>query len=379
MKVHYINILLFSLPLNILEHNPWNHYMKPHTYTNRSLCECDLYMTNYDNDPELKKVKEQFNKQTQQRFHEYDDRMKTTRQKCREECDKECQKIILKDKLEKQMEQQFSTLHTDIQRDAIPTCVCEKSVADKVEKNCMKCTQNLGGIVAPSSGVLAGIAEGALIVWKPLALEAAIAAAKEAGAAKGFAEGAQAGIKAVMNGLLTDLGLSIEGVQKMGLVFNAKNYTNVSMITEALCSKFQGSCIPPVPVSGVSYVPFSVADTDLTFCNSVWPTPFPGNSGSGAVSAKDTITNIVNGIVADAKFTAGATAQTATEEATTTLTAQKTGVVQTTYMGYQTPIIASVVAIVVIVLIMVIIYLILRYRRKKKMKKKLQYIKLLKE
>ncbi|KOB64111.1 hypothetical protein PFHG_05495 [Plasmodium falciparum HB3] len=44
MKVHYINILLFSLPLNILEHNPWNHYMKPHTYTNRSLCEAD-YMS----------------------------------------------------------------------------------------------------------------------------------------------------------------------------------------------------------------------------------------------------------------------------------------------------------------------------------------------
>ncbi|EWC87127.1 hypothetical protein PFNF54_04077 [Plasmodium falciparum NF54] len=53
--------------------------------------------------------------------------------------------------------------------------------------------------------------------------------------------------------------------------------------------------------------------------------------------------------------------------------------VNTAYGGYQTAIIASIVAIVVIVLIMVIIYLILRYRRKKKMKKKLQYIKLLEE
>ncbi|ETW51045.1 hypothetical protein PFMALIP_00910 [Plasmodium falciparum MaliPS096_E11] len=46
---------------------------------------------------------------------------------------------------------------------------------------------------------------------------------------------------------------------------------------------------------------------------------------------------------------------------------------------FTNPIILSAIAILVIVIIMVIIYLILRYRRKQKMKKKLQYIKLLKE
>ncbi|ETW32016.1 hypothetical protein PFFCH_00542 [Plasmodium falciparum FCH/4] len=44
----------------------------------------------------MKEVIDNFNKQTQQRFHEYDERMKTTRQKCKDKCDKEIQKIILK-------------------------------------------------------------------------------------------------------------------------------------------------------------------------------------------------------------------------------------------------------------------------------------------
>nr|SPJ13439.1 rifin PIR protein,putative [Plasmodium sp. DRC-Itaito] len=45
-----------------------------HTHTNRSLCECDTYMSNYYNDPQMKEVMDNFNKQTQQRFHEYDER-----------------------------------------------------------------------------------------------------------------------------------------------------------------------------------------------------------------------------------------------------------------------------------------------------------------
>ncbi|ETW32268.1 hypothetical protein PFFCH_00318 [Plasmodium falciparum FCH/4] len=101
-------------------------------------------MPNYDNDPQMKEVMENFIKQTQQRFHEYDERMVEKRMQCKDKCDKEIQKIILKDKLEKQMAQQLTTLETKIDTNDIPTCVCEKSMVDKMEKNCMKCAQNLG-------------------------------------------------------------------------------------------------------------------------------------------------------------------------------------------------------------------------------------------
>ncbi|KOB87524.1 hypothetical protein PFDG_03709 [Plasmodium falciparum Dd2] len=124
MKVHYINILLFALPLNILEHNKNEPHTTPnHTQTTRSLCECKLYSpTNYDSDPEMKRVMQQFVDRTTQRFHEYDERMQSKRMQCKEQCDKEIQNIILKDKLEKELMDKFATLQTDIQSDAIPTC-----------------------------------------------------------------------------------------------------------------------------------------------------------------------------------------------------------------------------------------------------------------
>ncbi|KOB85349.1 rifin [Plasmodium falciparum Dd2] len=184
MKVHYINILLFSLPLNILEHNPWNHYMKPHTYTNRSLCECELYeLANYDNDPQMKEVMENFIKQTQPRFEEYDERMKTTRQKCKDKCDKEIQKIILKDKLEKQMAQQLTTLDPNITTEDIPTCICEKSLADKTEKFCLNCGKTMGG-VAPGWGLVSGLG---YVGWTNYVTQTALQ--------KGIEEGVKYGIQ----------------------------------------------------------------------------------------------------------------------------------------------------------------------------------------
>ncbi|KOB85185.1 hypothetical protein PFDG_00654 [Plasmodium falciparum Dd2] len=380
MKIHYINILLFELPLNILIYNQRNHNSTtPHTPkipTTRLLCECDIYTSIYDNDPQMKAVMENYNRQTSDRFKEYDERMQGKRQKCREQCDKEIEKIILKDKLEKELMDKFATLQTDIQSDAIPTCICEKSLADKMEKGCLRCGGVLGGGVTPAWGLISGIV---YTGWKTAALAAATKDAITKGLAAGEAAGAQAGKNAVMNVLVSDLSLSIEGVKELGTLIDATSYTNVPMITEALYSKFQGSCIPPLHVSDAASGSFRIADTDLTFCYSVWPTPLPGNSGSGTVSAKDTIRNIVNGIVADAETTAGATTKAATEEAIATLTAKNTGEVNATYASCQTVIIASIVAILVIVLVMIIIYLILRYRRKKKMKKKLQYIKLLEE
>ncbi|ETW57364.1 hypothetical protein PFUGPA_00644 [Plasmodium falciparum Palo Alto/Uganda] len=156
MKIHYTNILLFPLKLNILVNTQQIPSITPrHTPTIRLLCECELYVPNCDNDPEMKRVMQQFHDRTTQRFQEYDERLQERRQICKDKCDKEIQKIILKDKLEKELMDKFSTLQTGIQNDAIPTCVCEKSLADKVEKNCMKCGGILGTAV-PELGAIGG-------------------------------------------------------------------------------------------------------------------------------------------------------------------------------------------------------------------------------
>ncbi|SCM18895.1 PIR protein, putative [Plasmodium sp.] len=80
MKVNYFKILLFSLPLNILLSSYANNKNKPYitihapTTTSRVLIECNIYMPNYDNDPDMNSVKESFDRQTSQRFEEYEGR-----------------------------------------------------------------------------------------------------------------------------------------------------------------------------------------------------------------------------------------------------------------------------------------------------------------
>ncbi|KOB61971.1 rifin [Plasmodium falciparum HB3] len=344
MKVHYINILLFALPLNILEHNPWNHYMKPHTYTNRSLCECDLYIPNYDNDAQMKEVMDNFNRQTQQRFHEYDERMVEKRMQCKDKCDKEIQKIILKDKLEKQMKQELTTLETKITTDDIPTCICEKSVADKMEKGCLRCAGVLGGGVAPGVGLLGGIGQLGLDVWKAAAIKTAT---KEA-----IAEATDAAIEAGMNAVklkikeLLDMFTGKPGYVDLLPIVKESTYKNGSALVESAKQLIGEAC---------------------------------KNERGNRTSFYNTAIHAGSGDLYVGNFAqAGATAYDA-EFGTKSveLEAAKVGAVEATYGSCQTAIIASIVTIVVIVLIMVIIYLILRYRRKKKMKKKLQYIKLL--
>ncbi|EWC88520.1 hypothetical protein PFNF54_02685, partial [Plasmodium falciparum NF54] len=352
-------------------YNQRNYYITPrHTETNRSLCECELYSpTNYDNDPEMKRVMQQFVDRTTQRFHEYDERMKTTRQKCKERCDKEIQKIILKHKLEKELMDKFATLHTDIQSDAIPTCVCEKSLADKTEKFCHNCGYGLGS-VAPNIGLLGGPG---IYVWKIAALAAAKEFAEKAGAAMGKAAGDAAGAAELIRGLKA---LNIDKLfnESLGLVFDGTNYNNTEYIFKAIFSKFNESCMPRPPGS----VPGPVIDR--AFCDTVDTLVLPSGTGSQtSASTNAVIKEYVKPIVSNAKFTAEATAQTAAEEATNLALKTNTNAVNATYASSQTAIIVSIAAIVVIVLVMIIIYLILRYRRKKKMKKKLQYIKLLEE
>ncbi|ETW46181.1 hypothetical protein PFMALIP_05753 [Plasmodium falciparum MaliPS096_E11] len=336
-----------------------------HTQTTRSLCECELYeLANYDNDPQMKEVMQQFEYRTSQRFHEYDDRMKTTRQKCKDKCDKEIQKIILKDKLEKQMEQQLTTLDPNITTEDIPTCICEKSLADKTEKFCLNCGKTMGG-VAPGWGLISGIV---YTGWKTAALAAAKELAEKAGAAEGASKGAAAGLAKFIAGMKSELGLPTLFGKEWGSIFNASNYTNETFISESILSEFSRS-----GCRNINSLSFS-----KPICISVNERIIAPSRVTGG-SPEDFIKTTVQSMVSKAKDVAEAKAAQVTSETTATLTAQKTSVVESTYMGYQGAIIASIVAIVVIVLILVIIYLILRYRRKKKMKKKLQYIKLLEE
>ncbi|SOV81647.1 rifin PIR protein, putative [Plasmodium reichenowi] len=349
MKVHYINILLFVLPLNIFAHNNNNKSSiaprhTPKIPTTRLLCKCELYApANYDSDLEMKRVMENFNKQTQQRFHEYDERMKTTRQKCKDRCDKEIQKIILKDKLEKELMDKFATLQTDIKNDAIPTCICEKSLADKVEKNCLKCGSILGSVM-PELGLIGGTALYTLNQWSITATAAAMESAKKAGMA--------AATKAAMKEVILQLQQFVSGFSKDAVsltpIVNNSSYNSATALFQNAKDLLGETCI------------FEARKTTSEFCNTVihygGESTFKSYAQTGSEVYKTTLPY-----------------KTAAFEKT------KVSAVDATYASCQTAIIAPVVAIVVIVLVMVIIYLILRYRRKKKMKKKLQYIKLLEE
>ncbi|ETW51161.1 hypothetical protein PFMALIP_00768 [Plasmodium falciparum MaliPS096_E11] len=374
MKVHYINILLFAHPLNILltssqVYNQKNPYFTPHNpnpksvKTCRSLCECELYAPqNYNNDPEMKEVMENFNKQTEQRFHEYDERTIKKRQKCKDQCDKDIQKIILKDKIEKELTEKLAVLHTDITTNDIPTCVCEKSVADKVEKTCLKCGGILGTAL-PELGLIGGTVLYAINQWSITATAAAIKFAQQAGIAAGTKAGEIAGIAKTIELVNSVFDISSIVGKELGSIFNAKNYADEALITQSVYSEFEATCLT------------SASEDSSLLC-------FFGRSGLVAgksVSAREVIGASVKKIVKEATNAAAEANATESTKVTSTITAEKTGAIDAVCSSYTTAIIASVVAILVIVLIMVIIYLILRYRRKKKMKKKLQYIKLLKE
>ncbi|ETW57342.1 hypothetical protein PFUGPA_00654 [Plasmodium falciparum Palo Alto/Uganda] len=90
-------------------------------------------------------------------------------------------------------------------------------------------------------------------------------------------------------------------------------------------------------------------------------------------------TTVISANAKQAAINAGKAAERVTAETTKALTAEKTGEVTSTSAIFSNPMVISFIVVVIIVIILLIIYLILRYRRKKKMKRKLQYIKLLKE
>ncbi|ETW15044.1 hypothetical protein PFFVO_06047 [Plasmodium falciparum Vietnam Oak-Knoll (FVO)] len=349
MKLHYTKILLFFFPLYILVtsyhvHSKNKPYMTQRlTQTNRSLCECDTQSTNYNNDEDIKSVKGTFDRQTSQRLREYDERLQDKRQKRKEERDKNIQKIILKDKM-------------------------EKTLAEKVEKGCLKCACGLGGVAA-SVGIIGPIA---VNEWTKAATVAAIAAAQEAAAAKGAVAGAEAGIKTVISGL-QKLGVSTLGHKELGSFINPENYTNAIFISKSVQVKYNGSnCLALFSRTRSGLVdlePFCTWVMEKSAAAMNIREMLQGNS----VSYTKVTEKAVETIVSDAKKAAGKATEKAIEEAIKSSTAG----VQAKYASCQTAIIASVVAILIIVLVMIIIYLVLRYRRKKKMNKKAHYTKLL--
>ncbi|SOV75766.1 rifin PIR protein, putative [Plasmodium reichenowi] len=355
MKVHYINILLFAIPLNILatlchvsspnkEQSITLHHT-PKIPTTRSLCECELYApANYDNDPQMKSVLENFNKQTQQRFEEYDDRMVEKRKQCKDRCNKEIQKIILKDKLEKQMEQQLTTLETKIDTNDIPTCICEKTMEDKTEKFCLNCGKNVGAI-APWWGLVCGAGYAG---W----LNAAMTAAIEAAEKEGIIAGKKAGVECVVDGLLKKFSLSTINNMPLENVVNINNYNNIEMLARPFQIEFQKSCL-------------ITDDADNAICM------FKLMKTSPTEAISENVRVVVEG--------AKTVVESTTKEVTKAAIDTSTEAIEATSTQMYTTITYSILAMLIIVLIMVIIYLILRYRRKKKMKKKLQYIKILEE
>ncbi|SOS79535.1 PIR protein, putative [Plasmodium sp. gorilla clade G1] len=310
MKLHYSRILLFCLPLNIWVSSSYAHsenkqYITTHTptTTSRVLSECDLYIHNDDDDADMKSVKENFDRQTSQRFEEYDERMKDKRRKCKEQCDKDIQEIIEKDKI-------------------------NKSLAQKVEKGCLRCGCGLGGVAA-GVGIFGAIA---VNEWT----KAATATATQ--------KGIEAGINVVIKTLKTLL--HIDGVSdlKWKTLITAKNYADESL------------------VGGV------IKELGGTLCGGSDET---GGGFCLFTHETRTLTQAINGHVPSAILKGTAEVETVTEAEMVKVT--------TTGGAYFTGIIVSVVVIVVIVLVMIIIYLVLRNRRKTKMTKKMQYMKLLKE
>ncbi|EWC78903.1 surface antigen [Plasmodium falciparum UGT5.1] len=350
MKVHYVNILLFALPLNILVGSPKkNPSITQKRPTTRLLCECELYSpANYNNDPQMKSVIDNFNKQTQQRLREYDERLQSKRMQCKEQCDKEIQKIILKDKIEKELAEKFVTLQTDISANDIPTCVCEKSVEDKMEKTCLICGKNLGGAV-PGLGVLGAYGVNSMV-------QAAIDAGIDFATQEGLKEGTQAGIQAIIDGF--------------DRIFNLKCLSGVPLKNLVTANNFQKPMFFALRVqndynSAVCTGPGSNENSLLCFIK---------QNMADAAASKYIATNTQK-IVADA----GAEAKNVGSAITMKITAEKTAEATSATTILSNPIVISFIVIIIVVIILLIIYLILRYRRKKKMKKKLQYIKLLKE
>ncbi|SOS81852.1 PIR protein, putative [Plasmodium sp.] len=356
MKLHYTKILLFFFPLKILltsyhAHNKNKPSITPnHTrsITSRLLSEYDTESSIYDSDEEINSVKEIFERQMSQRFEEYEERMIIQRQKYKEQRDKDIQKIIHKDKM-------------------------EKNLAEKIEKGCLRCGCGLGG-VAGSIGLFGAVA---INLWKPGALDAAIAKAIAEGTADIEAAANAAGAAEITKLIKSTFQVQNIAGQTFESFFTATSYKNVASITQAVYEQHFNTCA--YDSSGKVVYLYGDGNLHIPICRSVWQQTSTVLTTKKGFSTREVIEQTVENIATKAEGPANAVAEIARENATNAIKAQQTDLINTIFMSKQTAIIASVVAILVIVLVMIIIYLVLRYRRKKKMKKKAQYTKLLNE
>ncbi|KOB61784.1 hypothetical protein PFHG_03520 [Plasmodium falciparum HB3] len=290
----------------------------------------------------MKRVMQKFHDRTTQRFQEYDE-----------------------NNIEKELNEKFSALHTDIQSDDIPTCICEKSLADKVEKGCLRCGSILGAAM-PEVGSIGATALYTLCQWQTKAIATAIEKALAESAAQGLAAGIQAG-KGVAIKSLKELGVEYFWPGMSNYIHNMSHYKEVANLTDVIHPLKYNACKNTTEAVMVKCDAFDINFGVLTA------------EGKNAVVPGKALPKVLKGIVSNAETTANAFAEAESTRIAAEITEQQSAVINATYSSWQIAITASVIAIVVIVLIMVTIYLILRYRRKKKMKKKLQYIKLLEE
>ncbi|ETW27888.1 hypothetical protein PFFCH_04693, partial [Plasmodium falciparum FCH/4] len=173
-------------------------YISPHTPTTlRVLSECDLHTSIYDNDSDMKSVKENFDRQTSQRFEEYEERMIKNRKRCKEQCDKDIKKIIVKDKI-------------------------EKSFAEKLEKGCLRCGFGLGGVAA-SVGII-----GPIIV-NELKKTALVAAAQK---------GIEAGISKAITEVISKFGVDELNGVVLEESITANNFKNIMFYIQAIQRKY---------------------------------------------------------------------------------------------------------------------------------------------
>ncbi|CDO61623.1 rifin [Plasmodium reichenowi] len=210
MKLHYTKILLFFFPLHILltsyhVHNKNKPYITTHhtpTITLRVLSECDTESSIYDNDPQMKEVMHNFDRQTSQHFEQYQERVKDKRQKRKEESDKNIQEIIKKDKM-------------------------DKSLSEKIEKGCLRCGCALGGGVLPVWGMVGGLWYGTLSQYLT---------------AKAFAAGIEKGISASIEGVKTEFFLETLGDQPLAAVITSETYKKPMFLVEEIMEEYNRMC-----------------------------------------------------------------------------------------------------------------------------------------
>ncbi|SOS78643.1 PIR protein, putative [Plasmodium sp. gorilla clade G1] len=288
MKLHYPKILLFFIPLNILitssnAHNKNKIYIKSHTptTTSRVLSECDLYLPNYDNDADMKSVKDNFDRQTSQRFEEYNERMNRKRQKYKEQCDKDIQQIIEKDKR-------------------------QKSLVEKVEKGCLMCACGLGGGVAPVWSLVSGLWYGTWINYTNTTL---VKIATDTGIAEGVkvglvkvkeiateALGSTVSIPELKVGEIITAGKFTDGVSLDG-IFKAMDTFMVGKFDEGACGQFS-MWVQKLAKSPGSYtVKYSAKVTEVTNAFSDAKTGILTKAGNATSSLSTAITASIITIV----------------------------------------------------------------------------------